>query len=228
MKININMRRMLVAMFVSAVGVVSLFGRHEVVNKPNDYVSAATEEDTEITEQDTNVSVENNTHNTVGSSSEVETDSVQTEVETEEVEEETEEPTESETEEENTYYCEWGDFTLTQKEYELLLTTVFCESGGESSKTQKFVTWAILNRLVDSKFPNNLHDVIYAKNAFSVTKWKDFENRGWTAKVEQSVQEALQENPHPRDMFYFRTGHYHSWAKNYKKVGKVYFSRRPN
>ena len=134
-----------------------------------------------------------------------------------------EEPAEEPTEE-DTYYCEWMGIAFSREEYELLCRTTYCEAGGESLKTQVMVCLAILNRYDSDMFADTIHGVVYAKNAFSVTKWKDFEKRGWNEKTEEAVQMALAENNHPRDMFYFRTGHYHKWAKNYKKVGKVYFS----
>ena len=147
----------------------------------------------------------------------------ETEIETEEPETETE--TEPEVEE-NLHYCVWGDFYLSEDDYKLLLTTTFCESGGEPSETQYMVALTILNRLVAGMGGDTIRDIVYAKNAFSVIHWKDFEDRGWTDRVERSVQKALEKNPHPRNMYYFRTGHYHSWAKDYKKVGDVYFSTK--
>ena len=122
------------------------------------------------------------------------------------------------------YYCVWGDFVLTEQEYNLLLTTTFCESGNQSLDTQFMTALTILNRLASGMFGNNLYEVIYAKDAFAVTKWSDFENRGWTPQVEEAVALALKENPHPYDMYYFRVNHYHTFAKDYMKSGDVYFS----
>ena len=165
------------------------------------------------------VTVEDNSNSTVG----------------EPTEEMTEEPTEDITEivdteivdsevTEITYYCEWGDVSFTQEEFELILTTVFCEIGGETKTEQHAVACAILNQIVSGKFGSTVHKVIYRKNNFAVTQWPDFENRGWTKEVEQSVLLALTYNPYPRDMFYFRTGHFHRWAVDYKNIGKLYFS----
>lgn len=176
----------------------------ETENVDSGYVEEVTEDQIIVEKNESNVTTCPN-----------ETDTESTEVESENTEETT-----------NDYYCAWGDFSLTQEEYNLLLTTVYCESGNQPLETQTLTALVILNRLADNRFPNNLHDVIYAKGAFSVTRWKDFENKGWTEQVEKAVQSALAENNHPRDMFYFRTGHYHSWAVDYMKSGKVYFSTR--
>lgn len=149
-----------------------------------------------------------------------------TEAGTEEVSDTSEENIEEETEEppEATYYCEWGDFYLTQEEYELLLTTVYCESQTATREGRYMVALTILNQYNSGRFGSTLHKVIYKRNNFSVTNFPDFEEWGWSDKVEEAVTRALKENNHPRDMFYFRTGHYHSWAEDYMKVGKIYFS----
>lgn len=125
--------------------------------------------------------------------------------------------------------CEWGNFTLTQDELELLYTTVFCEAGKEPFECQYMAALVILNRVVSTKYADDLPGVIYERNSkdypqFSVIDWKDFENRGWTIQVEDAVNMALKENNHPTDMYYFRAGHYHEWAVDYKKVGNTYFS----
>ena len=120
-------------------------------------------------------------------------------------------------------YCEWGDFHLTVDEYNLLCTTVFCESGNQDFDTQTMVCLTVLNRYVDG-FADSIRDVIYQKNAYAVTGWSDFENRGWTKEVEDAVAYALEVNEHPTDMFYFRTEHYHRFGEPYTKSDDMYFS----
>lgn len=165
---------------------------------------------------------------TIGSVTEPEESEIATEIATE-VDSSTETGTEiveeTETEpEEITYYCKWMDRHFTEEEFALICTTTFCESGGCSSATQKMVALTILNQIGSGKFGDSVREVIYRKNNFAVTQWPNFEDRGWTDKVEQSVLAAFEKNEHPRDMFYFRTDKYHNFGKPYKKVGKVYFS----
>lgn len=175
----------------------------------------------EPTDLDTEPSIE---HSTVGTVTEPEESEIATEIVTE-TETGTEIVEETETEpEEITYYCKWMDRHFTEEEFALICTTTFCESGGCSSATQKMVALTILNQIASGKFGDSVREVIYRKNNFSVTQWKDFENRGWTDKVEQSVLAAFEKNDHPRDMYYFRTDHYHKFGQPYKKVGNVYFS----
>ena len=119
--------------------------------------------------------------------------------------------------------CAWADIVLDKSELDLLRTTVYCEAGNQSLETQYMVALTILNRLADG-YASDLRGVIYQKGAFAVTKWTNFEQRGWTEQVEQAVEMALQTNEHPRNMYYFRDSYYHSFANNYKCSGSMYFS----
>lgn len=113
---------------------------------------------------------------------------------------------------------------LNNEEKELLCRTVYCESGNQSIETQEMVALTIINRLESDKFPDTLHDVIYQKNQYEVTTWNGFENYGWTEQVEQAVENALIENIHPSDMYYFRNGYYHGFGVPYMQSGDLYFS----
>lgn len=122
------------------------------------------------------------------------------------------------------YVCEWLDMEISQKDFELLCRTTFCEAGNQDFETQKMVCLTILNRLKSNKFPDTIHDVVYSENAYEVTTWSDFESREWTEQVESAVLSALEENNHPEDMFYFRTEHFHTFGESYTKSDDLYFS----
>ena len=113
---------------------------------------------------------------------------------------------------------------LNKEERELLCRIVYCEAGNQSIEVQEMVALTILNRLESDKFPDTLHDVIYQKNQYEVTTWSGFENYGCTEQVEQAVENALIENRHPSDMYYFRNGYYHSFGVPYMQSGDLYFS----
>lgn len=138
---------------------------------------------------------------------------------------ETEVETEVETETEPLYYCEWLNVYFNQSDFELLCRTTYCESGNQTHQTQVMVCLVILNRYA-AGYSDTLHGVVYQAGAFAVTHWSDFEQRSWNEKTEQAVIEALKENNHPRDMYYFRTGYYHKWAVNYMKSDRMYFSTK--
>ena len=186
----------------------------ETVTESDTYEVVVTEEDETMVEENSEYATEGDTEAIEPSESE---EGTNTEVLPPESEE-------GATDEAQAYWCEWLGVEISQEDYELLCRTTFCEAGGESMKTQVMVCLVILNQYGSNKFADTIHGVVYAKKAFSVTQWKDFEERTWNEKTEEAVQKALAENKHPKDMYYFRTGHYHKWAKNYKKVGSVYFS----
>lgn len=122
--------------------------------------------------------------------------------------------------------CEWGNFSISEEEYKLICTTVYCESGNQDYQTQVMVCLTILNRLVDDSgnFADTISGVIYQQDAYEVTTWNDFESRGWTEQVEEAVKYALEVNEHPADMFYFRTLHYHTFGQPYMQSDDLWFS----
>lgn len=126
-------------------------------------------------------------------------------------------------EEQHFKMCKWLDIGLTEEDYKLLCTTVYCEAGNQDIDTQYMVALTVLNRLYFWDF-ESIREVIYQKNAYEVTTWKNFENYGWTPQVQEAVEMALLENNHPLTMMYFRTKHYHTFGKEYKKSGDLYFS----
>ena len=122
--------------------------------------------------------------------------------------------------------CEWGNFSISEEEYKLICTTVYCESGNQDYQTQVMVCLTILNRFVDESgnFADTISGVIYQQDAYEVTTWNDFESRGWTEQVEEAVKYALEVNEHPADMFYFRTLHYHTFGQPYMQSDDLWFS----
>lgn len=114
--------------------------------------------------------------------------------------------------------------TLSESDFELICRTVFCEAGNQDVKTQEMVALTILNRVNSNKFPNTIKGVVYQKNAYAVTNWKNFESYKWTKQVEKAVKQAIKKNKHPKNMFYFRTKHFHRFGKAYIKSGDLWFS----
>ena len=123
-----------------------------------------------------------------------------------------------------TYQCEWADISLNEADYKLLCTTVYCESGNQSEKTQQMVALVILNRIASGIFPCTVREVVYQENQFAVTNLKDFEKRGWSDMTESAVNKSLKKNDYPADMFYFRSEHYHSFGKKYIQSEDLFFS----
>lgn len=137
------------------------------------------------------------------------------------------------------YYCVWGDFYLTETEWDLVCATVYCETGStkEPFESKVMVATVIFNQFLDDNpydnFPDTIKGVIYYKNGgnYSVVKSSKFKKvlktKGWTEEVELAIKTALAENPYPRDLLYFRNSYYHkNFGVPYKKSGGTYFSTR--
>lgn len=120
--------------------------------------------------------------------------------------------------------CQWGGFSITQEEFELICRTTYCESGNQDINTQIMVALTILNRVAADKFPDDVGAVVYQENQYEVTNWKDFENYQWTESVEQAVTYALEVNNYPLDMYYFRTSHFHRFGQPYIRSNDLYFN----
>lgn len=119
--------------------------------------------------------------------------------------------------------CAWADIVLDKSKMDLLRTTVYCEAGNQDIDTQVMVALTVLNRL-NNGYANDIRGVIYQKGAYAVTKWSNFESRGWTEQVAKAVNIAMSKNEHPLDMYYFRTDYFHGFADDYMKSGDLYFS----
>lgn len=120
--------------------------------------------------------------------------------------------------------CAWAPVSVSLSDFKLICTTVYCEAGDQSIETQIMTALTILNRLTDDDYPNTVREVIYQSEQYSVTQWTDFEKYGWTTSVEQAVTYALEVNEYPKDMFFFRTEHYHEFGQPYKVSDDLYFS----
>lgn len=113
-----------------------------------------------------------------------------------------------------------GIESITPTEFDLMARVVMSESGGEDFEVQLAVAETILNRVASDKFPNSISEVIKQDSQYSI---KD--NGEPTTSVMEAVQTALEEQTYPGDMYFFRENYYHVFSNDYKKLGKLYFSR---
>lgn len=98
----------------------------------------------------------------------------------------------------------YPDVHLTLEQEDLLARVIWVEARGESDAGQQAVAEVVLNRLVSDRFPDNLHDVIYAEGQFRSVKFLD------DAEPYQTQYEAIERalygpNILPMDVFYFAT-----------------------
>lgn len=113
---------------------------------------------------------------------------------------------------------------MDQEDIDLMARVVMSEAGNQSDDCKEAVATVILNRLASPDYPISLKEVIYQPNQFSTAN-----NGEPTRSCYLAVYSALQWHGTdnaivPKSCYYFRSGHYHSWALNYKKFGDLYFS----
>lgn len=68
----------------------------------------------------------------------------------------------------NTYY---SAASVSQDDVELLARLVYLEARNQPEVGQRAVVEVVLNRMLDGRFPNTVHDVIYQKNQFSTAPY---------------------------------------------------------
>lgn len=108
---------------------------------------------------------------------------------------------------------------VTQKDIDLMARVVMSEASVLNFEAKQAVAQTIVNRVRSNKFPDSVYEVVFEKNAFSTQQ-----NGKPTQNCYVAVEQALLYQDYPVNMFYFRTGHYHTWAKDYKEIDGCYFS----
>ena len=122
--------------------------------------------------------------------------------------------------------------TLTESERLILATLIRLECGGSSYETQMAVASVVVNRM--NLWGLSLRQAVFQKNVFSPASLIDQETghsyynppkTGAYAQCWQVVDDICANGPTiPYYVIYFRSGHYHSWAIPYAKIGSLYFS----
>jgi N-acetylmuramoyl-L-alanine amidase len=119
--------------------------------------------------------------------------------------------------------------SITNDELYLLSKLVSSEARGESYEGQVAVAAVVINRVLDSRFPNNIKDVIYQKNAFSVVNdgaiYKDPTDSAYKA-----AREALYGSDPTSGAIYFWNPDISTcnWIKTldpYKRIGNHVFAK---
>jgi len=67
-----------------------------------------------------------------------------------------------------TYY---SAVPVSQEDVELLARLVYLEARNQPEVGERAVIETVLNRVLDERFPNSIHDVIYQKGQFSTAKY---------------------------------------------------------
>ena len=134
------------------------------------------------------------------------------------------------------YPTEGLAFPLTQLERELMSSVVALEHGGGPVEAKRAIAKVIFNRRRHGY--GTIQGLIFSKNAFTTAKLIDPKTgktpyRNTDVPPYKSCKEAVDYvslyglEGFPTSVVYFRSGHFFSWAVNYKKIGSLYFSHNP-
>lgn len=119
--------------------------------------------------------------------------------------------------------------SISNDELYLLSKLVSSEARGEKYEGQVAVAAVVINRVLDSRFPNSIKDVIYQKNAFSVVANGEIYNKP-TDSAYKAAREALYGNDPTSGAIYFWNPELSTcnWIKKlnpYKRIGNHVFAK---
>ena len=106
-----------------------------------------------------------------------------------------------------------------EDDIKLMARVVMSEASVLPIDGKQAVAATIINRVRSDKFPDNVHDVVYAQNQYSTADNGDPNEDCYTA-----VYAAIEYDCFPDDMYYFRRDYYHSFGYPYCQIKNTYFS----
>ena len=108
----------------------------------------------------------------------------------------------------------------------LLAAVAEREAGNQGEDGMRYVISTVLNRVRDKRFPDNVHDVIYQPNQFSVVKTKAFQTAVSQPRGDciDAVLLELKEQINT-EVLYFNGGGYPSYGTPLFKYKDHYFSK---
>ena len=119
--------------------------------------------------------------------------------------------------------------SITNDELYLLSNLVSSEARGESYEGQVAVAAVVINRVLDPRFPDDIKEVIYQRNAFSVVNNGEIYKEP-TDSAYKAAREALYGSDPTRGAIYFWNPDIATcnWIKTldpYKRIGNHVFAK---
>ena len=114
----------------------------------------------------------------------------------------------------------YSELEITEEDRELLARIVYLEARGQSFSGQRAVAEVVLNRVLDSRFPDTIYEVLYAPGQF--TPAKSIASTTPTETQYEVVDCVINETPiTTENTVYFATS---ALTKNvFAKIGDHYF-----
>lgn len=108
--------------------------------------------------------------------------------------------------------------TYTDREKEMIAYVVYAEARGESFDGKVAVAQVVINRFESGKFGKSVKKVVYARHQFAVS-------RRYNDECMKAVEFAIDNMPHPKDMYYFQVSKRKKWRnfEYYSRIGNHSF-----
>lgn len=115
----------------------------------------------------------------------------------------------------------YADVQVSSADRDLMAKILYLEANNQSTEGQQAVVEVILNRVVNSRFPNSVQEVIYQQGQF--TSVKSLGRAQPSARTYEIVDQVLAGETHvvPTDVVYFSRGKTNS--RPYQKIGDHWF-----
>lgn len=111
---------------------------------------------------------------------------------------------------------------LSQEDINLMARCVMSEAGGQSDECKEAVATTILNRWMSPNYSDSIRVII--EDAYSTADNGPVTDACYLAVYSAIAWWGSDYAVIPKCIYYFRAGHYHTWALDYRKIGDLYFS----
>lgn len=111
---------------------------------------------------------------------------------------------------------------LTQDDIDLMARCVMSEAGGQSDECKEAVATTILNRWMSPSYSDSIRVII--EDAYSTADNGPVTDACYLAVYSAIAWWGSDYAVVPKCIYYFRAGHYHTWALDYRQIDDLYFS----
>ena len=109
-----------------------------------------------------------------------------------------------------------------QDDIDLMARVVMSEAGGQSDECKEAVATTILNRVASPRYSRSVSRIV--EDAYSTVNNGPVTNECYLAVYSAIAWWGSDFAVLPRSIYYFRGGHYHEWALDYRQIDDLYFS----
>lgn len=109
-----------------------------------------------------------------------------------------------------------------QDDIDLMARVVMSEAGGQSDECKEAVATTILNRVVSPRYSSSVSRIV--EDAYSTADNGPVTDACYLAVYSAIAWWGSDYAVLPKQCYYFRADHYHSWALDYRQIDDLYFS----